>query len=396
MIRGKLNVCLLVNDLRYGGAERQLVELARGLDKDRFNPLVVTLYAGEPLEREVRHASGVELVSLERKGKWDFGALRRLSKLLREKDVHIVQPFLTPATAFGLSAAVMARTPVKIATERCGVRLNTSAGNKLYRFVEDRLTRFVDAVVPNSEAGRDYVLSRGINEDKVRVIYNGVAPERTTCLPDDRAAVRASFGIRADEPVVGIVASLTPAKDHETFLQAASIVRTHVPSTRFLIVGDGPLRPRIEARVLELGLSDAVVFAGHRAQIAPFIGTMDTAVLSSCDHEGCSNFLLEAMGLSRPIVATDIGGNRELFASGEAGLFVEPGDAAAMASATLRILTAPQLADEFGNRGRAVFERRFTLPTMIRAYEDLYTELWVRKMGGSRMDDEPVKAGEWR
>ena len=176
----KLNVCLLVNDLRYGGAERQLVELALGLDKERFNPLVVTLYAGEPLERELRHAPGVGLVSLERKGKWDFGALRRLSRLLRENDVHIIQPFLTPATAFGLSAAIMARTPVKIATERCGVRLNTSIGNKLYRFVEDRLTRYTDAVAPNSEAGRDYVLSRGINEDDVRVIYNGVAPERTT------------------------------------------------------------------------------------------------------------------------------------------------------------------------------------------------------------------------
>ncbi len=208
--------------------------------------------------------------------------------------------------------------------------------------------------------------------------------------------MRASFGIRPDEPVVGIVASLTPAKDHETFLQAASIIRTHVPSTRFLIVGDGPLRPCLEARSQELGLHDAVIFAGHRAQIAPFIGTMGAAILSSCDHEGCSNFLLEAMGLSRPIVATDIGGNRELFASGEAGLFVEPGDAAAMASATLRILTASQLADEFGSRGRAVFERRFTLPTMIKAYEELYTELWAQKMASSPTDEEPVTAQEWR
>ena len=385
-----------VNDLRYGGAERQLVELARGLDKDRFNPLVVTLCPGEPLERELRHASGVDLVSLERKGKWHFGALRRLSRLLRSKDVHVMQPFLTPSTAFGLSAAILARTPVKIATERCGARLNTSVVNKVYRFVEDRLTRRADAIVSNSEAGRDYVLSRGVNEGKVRMIYNGVAPERTTCLPDDRAAVRASFGIRPDEPVVGVVASLTPAKDHETFLQAASIIRTHVPSTRFLIVGDGPLRPQLEARAQELGLGDAAVFAGQRAQIAPFIATMDVAVLSSCDHEGCSNFLLEAMGLARPIVATDIGGNRDLFASGEAGLFVEPRDAMAMATATLRILTAPRLADEFGSRGRAVFERRFTLRTMIKAYEDLYTELWAVKADRSRTGHEPVTAGEWR
>jgi glycosyltransferase involved in cell wall biosynthesis len=390
----KLGVGLLVNDLRIGGAERQLIELARGLDKSRFRVLVATLYSGQPLERELRHAPGVDLVSLERSGKWDFGVLSRLASLLRDHEVDIVQPFLTPATAFGLTAALMAKTPVKIVTERCGVRLNTSLGNKAYRFVEDRLTRFADAVVPNSEAGRDYVLSRGISEGKIRVIYNGIAPERTTCEPDDRNAVRALHGLRPDEPIVGIVASLTPAKDHETFLLAAAIIRQHVPSTRFLIVGDGPLRERLEARALDLGLGNAAVFAGHRTQIAPYIGAMDVALLSSCDHEGCSNFLLESMGLSRPIVATDVGGNRELFASGEAGLFVEPGDAVAMATATLRILTAPYLAEEFGARGRTVFERRFTLPTMIAAYENLYAELWERK--ASARKDDRVAAGDWR
>lgn len=391
----KLNVCLLVNDLRFGGAERQLVELAKGLDKERFRALVVTLYPGEPLESDLYAQTGVELVSLERKGKWDFGAVGRLSSLLRERDVHVIQPFLTPATAFGLSAGIIVGTPVKVVTERCGVRNNTSFGNKLYRFAEDRLTRFADAVVANSEAGRDYVASRGIKSEKTQVIYNGVASERTTCLPEERSAVRQSLGIRADEPVVGIVASLTPAKDHESFLMAASIVKRHVPSTRFMIVGDGPLRTDLEERARELGLATSALFTGHRKQIAPYIGAMDVAVLSSCDHEGCSNFLLESMGLARPIVATDIGGNRELFASGEAGLFVSPEDPVALATATLRVLTAPALAQSFGERGRAAFERRFTLPTMIRAYEDLYYELWERKTG-QRPDAEPLALEEAR
>ena len=382
----RLNVCLLVNDLRFGGAERQLVELARGLDKDRFRVFVATLYAGEPLEADLHDEPGVTLTSLGRKGKWDFGAVRTLASLLRREEVQIIQPFLTPATAFGFAAGLLARTPVKIATERCGVRLNASFGNRLYRFAEDRLSRFADAVVPNSEAGRAYVLSRGVQEDKVQVIYNGVAPERTTCAPEDRDAVRASFGIRPDEPVVGIVASLTPAKDHETFLLAASIVKRHVPSTRFLLVGDGPMRQTLQERAQQLGLGEAAVFAGHRKHIAPYIGAMDVAVLSSCDHEGCSNFLLEAMGLSRPIVATDIGGNRELFAPGEAGLFVSPGDPVGLATATLRVLTTPGMAQGFGQRGREAFERRFTLPRMINAYEDLYLETWERKMGARGLE----------
>jgi glycosyltransferase involved in cell wall biosynthesis len=393
---GMINVCLLVNDLRIGGAERQLVELARGLDKDRFRVHVVTLYPGEPLENDLLNSYGVDLVSLERKGKWDFGAVFRLASLLRARDVHVIQPFLTPSTAIGLTAALMARTPIKVATERCGLRLNTSVGNKLYRFAEDRLARFTDIVVPNSEAGRQYVLSRGIGDDKIRVIYNGVAPERTSCTQEDREAVRSSFGIRPDEPVVGIVASLTPAKDHETFMLAASIVKRHVPSTRFLLIGDGPLRGQLEERARQLGLTESVVFAGHRKHIAPYIGAMDVAALSSCDHEGCSNFLLEAMGLSRPIVATDIGGNRELFTSGEAGLFVSPGDPVAMATAVLRVLTTPALAQGFSERGRMVFERRFTRDRMVGAYEELYTELWERKAGARSEGERITVIGEGR
>ncbi|MEX1194904.1 MAG: glycosyltransferase [Dehalococcoidia bacterium] len=391
----KLSVCLLINDLRIGGAERQLVELARGLNKERFRVLVVTLYSGEPVEADLDNRDGVDLVSLERKRKWDFGAAMRLAGMLKREEVDIIQPFLTPATALGLTAAMIARTPIKIATERCGVRLNTSVGNKLYRYVEDRLARFADVIVPNSEAGAAYLRSRGVREDKVRVIYNGVAPERTTCTPADRDAARASLGVRADEPVVGIVANLTPAKDHETFLLAASIMKRHVPSTRFLIVGDGPLREQLEERARDLGLGASAIFAGHRTQIAPYIGAMDVAVLSSCDHEGCSNFLLEAMGLSRPIVATDIGGNRELFASSEAGLFVSPGDAVAMATATLRVLTSPALATRLGDRGRAAFERRFTLPTMVRAYENLYLGLWERKVA-ARAGAETIVIGGGR
>jgi glycosyltransferase involved in cell wall biosynthesis len=229
----RLTVLLLVNDLRIGGAERQLVELARGLDKERFRVIVATLYAGQPFENDVRDCPGVELLSLNRLGKFDFVTLFKLVRLLRREKVDIIQPFLTPATAFGMLAAIIARTPVKFVTERCGVRINTDIGDKLYRFFEDRLTRFADAVVPNSEAGRRYVRSRGIAREKVRVIYNGVAPERVNATLAERQAIRADYGVLDESWLIGIVASLTPAKDHASFLQAASIVRAEVPGTKF-------------------------------------------------------------------------------------------------------------------------------------------------------------------
>jgi glycosyltransferase involved in cell wall biosynthesis len=373
----KLTVLLLVNDLRIGGAERQLVELARGLDKERFRVIVSTLYSGQPFESDLENVPGVELIPLDRRGKFDVTALFKLVGLLEREKVDIIQPFLTPATAFGMLASMIAATPVKIVTERCGLRLDTSAGNKAYRFVEDRLTRFANAVVPNSEAGRNYVRSRGIAREKVRVIYNGVAPERVETNLQERQAVRYEYGVLDESWLIGIVASLTPAKDHANFLQAASIVRAEVPGTKFMLVGDGPLRPELLRRTGALGLDGSVIFAGHQMRVAPFIAAMDVAVLSSCDHEGCSNFLLEAMGLGRPIVATDVGGNEELFPSGEAGLIVPPRNPLILAHAILSVMRNPVAAERMQKRSREIFRQRFTLTTMVSEYEDLYSDLWL-------------------
>jgi glycosyltransferase involved in cell wall biosynthesis len=121
-------------------------------------------------------------------------------------------------------------------------------------------------------------------------------------------------------------------------------------------------------RAAVLGLNGRVIFAGHQMRVAPYIGAMDVAVLSSSVHEGCSNFLLEAMGLGRPIVTTGAGGNEELFPGGEAGLIVPPSNPLILAHAILEIMRHPDAAE--------IFRQRFSLPTMIAEYEDLYADLW--------------------
>jgi glycosyltransferase involved in cell wall biosynthesis len=375
----KINVALMANDLRPGGAERQLVELARGLDKERFRVLVVTLYPGWPLEQEIEGQEGVRLLTLKRKGKFDFGVLLPLVRLLRREKVHVVQPYLSPATFFALTAGLLARVPVRIVTERCGVRRNTRFGENLYRFAEDRLTRFADAAIANSESGREFLVSRGIGVDKTGVIYNGINAERVTTSQEDVAKLRASLGIAAEAPVIGIVASLTPAKDFPTLLKSARIIRDSVPPVRLLVVGDGPLRGELEAMAAQLGLADSVLFAGHHMRVAPFVGGFDVAVLSSCDYEGCSNYLLEAMGLGRPVVATDIGGNRELVHHGETGLLVPPRDPNALAAAVLTLLHDRGLAKRLTDAAQERFQAGFSVPTMVRQYEELYESLLDRR-----------------
>ncbi len=372
----RLSLVLSVNDLRTGGAERQLVELARGLDKSRYRVTVATLYGGQPLERELAGEAGVELVCLQRRNKYDPSPVWRMARLLRQRRAHIVQPFLTPATFFSLLGALLAGTPIRVVTERCGLRLRPGLGNHVYRFLEDRLTRWAQVVVANSEAGRRYVVSRGIPAAKVRVIYNGVNPARLCHRPEERQAVRRMLGADDGIPVVGMVASLQPAKDYPTFLQAAAEIARQMPATRFLVVGEGPLRPQLEETARQLGLGAKVSFAGNQPRVAPYIAAMDVAVLSSCDHEGCSNFLLEAMALGRPIVATDVGGNRELFRDGQPGLLVPPRSPQVLASAVLSLLRDEGLRGRCAVDAVAIYRRRFSLETMVSAYDALYRELW--------------------
>jgi glycosyltransferase involved in cell wall biosynthesis len=370
----QITVMFVINYLGIGGAEQQLVELARGLDKDRFKPVVVTLYPDGPLESELRVVPHVELGSLHKKGKFDFFILLKVLRLLRQKRVDIVQPFLTPATFFGLLPATISRTPVKIVTERCGLRKDTHLGNSLYRKTEDSLTRFADWVVPNSEAGRDYLIDRGIKPARIKVIYNGINLQRLTPDPTKVAQIRDNLRLPPEGKVVGITASLSPAKDHDTFLRTAQLISHIMPQVRFAVVGDGPLKPHLIDITRKLGLESQVTFFGNQRDVGSFISAYDVACLSSTDHEGCSNATLEAMALGKPVVATDVGGNRELVDNGKTGFLVPARSPEALANAILACLEQPDLARKMGQHAREMVCQKFSLDRMVHDYEELYEE----------------------
>ena len=378
MVPRRLRVCFPVIKLSVGGAERQLIELAAGLDPSRFQAYVVPLYRGGRLESELSREAHVKLFHLHRKSKYDVGILYRLVRFLQKERIDIIQPFLTPATFFGLVAALLARTPIKIVTERCGLRKNTHLGNRLYRFVEDRLATLADVVIPNSESGRKYLLNRGIPNTKIKVIYNGINGERLGWEEGRLARVLERLGPPGSF-VLGTIASLSPAKDHHSLLRAVAQVKRHMPGIRLALVGDGPLRGELEAEVRALGLEEEVVFFGNQQRIGEFLRAFDVAVLASVDHEGCSNFLLEAMAVGKAVVATDIGGNGELVRPGENGLLVPPGQPEALATAMVELLAHPEKRGLMGSRGMAEVKERFSLAAMVKQYEQVYLDLGVRK-----------------
>lgn len=375
----RINIMLAINSLIIGGAEQQFLELVKGLDKNRFKPIVVTIYSGGPLEPEVKNIPGIEFICLNRKSKYDFSILLKILFLLRKKHIDIIQPFLTPSTFFTLLPAMIGGIPVKIITERGNMRNNSGRGYRTYLRIEDLLTRFADWIIPNSESGRKYLIKRGLNPARIKVIYNGINTQRLIPDPAKVTQIRESLKLSKSGVVIGISASLIPLKDHVTFLKAAQTISKIMPQTKFVILGDGPLRSNLEKMVRELGIDSSVIFMGNQVEVSPYLAAFDIACLCSAEPEGCSNAILEAMALGKPVVATDAGGNRELVEDGKTGFLVPVKNPQALADAIVSCIKQPELTRQMGQRAREIILTRFSLDRMICDYETLYQETYHNK-----------------
>ena len=190
------------------------------------------------------------------------------------------------------------------------------------------------------------------------------------------------MGLPTDGIVVGITASLTPAKDHATFLKMARIVHQAMPETRFAILGDGTLRQNLENLAKELGLESYVTFFGRQQDVGSYVSAFDVFCLCSADHEGCSNATLEAMALGKPAVITDIGGNRELVDDGKTAIMVPSQNPEALADGILICLKQPDHAKDMALRARQMVLTRFSLSRMVHDYEQLYEQAIQQKQKG--------------
>ena len=154
-----------------------------------------------------------------------------------------------------------------------------------------------------------------------------------------------------------------------------------VPGTRFIVVGDGALRESLRQRAAELGLSEDVSFMGEIDEVGDLLGHVDVSVLTSL-KEGCSNVVLESMAAARPVVATDVGGNRELIEDGVTGYLLDAGDADGIAARISELLASADLRRKMGWAGRARVLKQFTSEHMIRNTAKLYeSELKERVPG---------------
>ncbi len=365
--RRPLRIVHVAGSAEWGGGERYLELLARGLDRDRFALAVVLPAAGPFVERLVRLRVPAHVVDLGRLVA--PSAVARLAATLRRLAPDIVQSHGARSNFYARLAVALLRGPRHISTVHNSLRAYpvSTPRRLLYRSLDRATLPLTTRVLCVARAlTRDY-------RAPTTVIPNGVALDELDLGRGKGRVVRGELGLGA-EPVVGFVGRLTSQKDPVTFLEAITAIRREVPAVRGLVVGDGPLRADVERAVGRLGLSSHCALVGARPDVPALLDAVDVFVLSSVS-EGFPFVVLEAMAMACPVVATAVDGVTEIVEDGVSGVLVPPGDPAAIARATVDLLTHPDRARALGTAGRTRVAQHFSLQSMVRRTQELYLEV---------------------
>ncbi len=332
-----MKIVLLTRDLDYGGAQRQLVVLASGLHARGHKVLVAPFYSGGPLEQELLE-KGIRIQPLQKRGRWDLlPFLFRLAQLIRAERPEILYSYLADLVTVILKPWFPS---VKIVWAIRSSNMDLSQYNWLSWVCYNltfRLSRFADAVIANSRAGREYYVTRGYLWSKIVVIPNGIDTQRFRPDPEARRRIRSEWGIQDHEQVIGIVGRLDPMKDHPTFLRAASLLSQERNHLRFVSVGDGPAERResLHHLVRSLNLTEQMTWSGARKDMPAVFNGLDLFVSSSIS-EGFSNVIAEAMACGVMCVVTNVGDSALLV--GGAGEVVPARDPVALKNTIAQLL----------------------------------------------------------
>jgi glycosyltransferase involved in cell wall biosynthesis/protein-tyrosine-phosphatase len=357
----RLRVCHVMSADLWAGAEVQVATVASYLVEAPDVDLTAVLLNDGPLAAELR-GLGVPVTVIDERTNNALEILAALTRHFRARPVDVVHTHRGKDTVLGALAARLAGVRGLVRTVH-GHREPMRGWDRIKFGVYEALDTWTlrclaDRVVAVSRRLAGSLDDGGYGPGTVVHIPNGVDVERirSSCPRED---VRRALGIDPTAGVIGIVGRLTPVKGHALFLRAARRILDEAPRTRFVIVGDGPLRTELERTARELGLAEACVFAGARRDVYDLVGAMDVFVLSSL-HEGAPMALLEAMVLGTPVVATAVGGVPEILTQGTTGLLVEGQDANGLAAACLELVRNREWARSMAERARRVAADKFS------------------------------------
>jgi len=366
------HVLMFIQSLELGGSETQCVEVARLLARNGYSVTVGCLRAGGPLERRLKEA-GLECVEFPVRGSMlrpnTIMQMLKLVIFIRRRKFRVVQTNDLYSNLFAVPAAWLARVPVIISSRRDLARWwwYTPVRRKILRKVQELSTW----ILVNSKAVRQELMTRdGFDAERIRIIYNGIDEEKYTQVTINREELLP--GTSSKEKLIIMVGNMhVGVKGHSDLIEAARTVREICPEARFLLAGDGEMRPFFEDQVKAAGLERTFAFLGHRTDIPALLSCCDIGVLAS-RSEGLPNAVLEYMAAALPVVATAVGGVPEIIENEESGLLVPPENPAALSAAILRMLKDNELRKRLGKAGRERVLADFNFTRVIGNLKHLY------------------------
>jgi glycosyltransferase involved in cell wall biosynthesis len=364
-------VLLLARDLDMGGSERQLTEIAKALDRSRFEPIAGCFQPAGVRALELAEA-GVQVVNFPVSSFVSAGAISGAAKFvryIRANKIKVVHTFDYPFTVFAVPLAHFFTSAVVVSSQRSHRDLIPSNYRKLVRTTD----RLADAVVVNCE----YVQRHLVNDEhvparRIELCYNGVDLEIFHPLDVPRPPE-----LPADALVIGVVCVLRPEKGLSTLLNAFAQVRQSRAGMKLAVVGSGPMLEPLQSEARTLGILEDCVFVPATPHVAAWLRAIDIFVLPSLS-EAFSNSIMEAMACGCCTVASNVGGNPELVRNGETGLTFEARDSAGLSGALQNLIANEALRKRLAAAGTRFIKERFSTHASAERMAEIYTQLIER------------------
>jgi len=352
----------------WGGQEiRILLEMR---EHRRQGHKVQILCAPRTKLAEEAGGMGIEVIPHRIRSPWEPKSILRIKNLIRDLRIDVLHTHSSVDSWAGGLAGRWARVPVLVRTRHISVRVRRPWLNRIYYLP--------DAIITTGEhIRRELLQTHKILAERIVSIPTGADAGRFHPGPPD-LELKKRMGLPIDSPVITLVAVLRAQKRHELVIAAAAEVIKVFPQARFIFVGDGPGRKRVEQEIKNAQLESHILMTGYREDIPAILSFTDLGIISSV-AEGIPQFLFQIMAMGKPVIATEVGGIPEIVTSGVNGVLIPPEDPAALAKALVQVLGDPESARRLGEEGRRLVEQEYTVEKMAEKVYRVYQQVYEGK-----------------
>jgi glycosyltransferase involved in cell wall biosynthesis len=366
----KIRILHLINNFADSSISRIVERIVRSLDTRQFEWHVGDLGGFGEMEAALK-SLGVETVHFSEK-QAEGPVTQRIRDYVMSHEIQIVHTH-TPRTILAASRAGLKNVP-QVATKHLLTTPKDRRWGVLYTALDYATLYLPDRIVPVSESMAAEIKSLpGMQTRSVIPVRNAI-PCEEFYQPESRRTARQSLGFGSDQVVFGYTGRLDPVKRIDLLLHAFAEVLTSQPNVRLLVVGEGSQSKELEALAQTLGIASAVTWTGFRADVARLLAALDVYVQPS-HNEGLSLSILEAMAAGKPVIATDVGGAREVLHHRETGMLIPPRASKALTSTMLELAQSPVLRLQLGEAAKEHVFDKFALEKMVSAYGRIYQSL---------------------